>query len=167
MKTIRSQSMDPTFNLAMEEYWLKHAVLDDDLFYLWRNNPAIVIGRNQNPYREIALWKAYQDQVPVIRRISGGGTVYHDPGNVNFTFVTSNFKGNINNYKAFLDPIEKALNQMGIPVRFQAQKRLVSRRKEGLRKRAVLSPKPIDSPRHVVVRCRLVQTKRLSPWQNS
>ncbi len=121
MKTIRSQSLDPTFNLSMEEYWLKHAVLDDDLFYLWRNNPAIVIGRNQNPYREIALWKAYQDQVPVIRRISGGGTVYHDPGNVNFTFVTSNFKGNINNYKAFLDPIEKALNQMGIPVRFQGK----------------------------------------------
>lgn len=121
MKTIRSQSLDPTFNLAMEEYWLKHATLDDDMFYLWRNDPAIIIGRNQNPYREIALWSVFADGVPVIRRISGGGTVYHDPGNVNFTFVTRNFRGNINNYKVFLEPIETALNQMGIPVRFQGK----------------------------------------------
>ena len=87
MKTVINTSTNPYFNLALEEYLLKEFSLHDDLFYVWRNDPCVVVGRNQNPFNEIHLNYADRHHIPVIRRISGGGAVYHDLGNINFTYI--------------------------------------------------------------------------------
>lgn len=118
MKTIRVPGNDPYFNLALEEYLLKEKDISDDLFFLWQNTPCIVIGRNQNPFNEIHLIEAQQKGIPVLRRISGGGTVYHDLGNINFTYVTRKVKHRLNNYQFFVQPIIDILTKVGIHARF-------------------------------------------------
>lgn len=120
MKTILNNNTDPFFNLALEEYLLKHLDLGDDVFYLWRNDPCVVIGRNQNPFNEIDLRYARQNDIPVLRRISGGGAVYHDLGNINFTFITTKLSERLNNYEHFLTPIIGILDKLELPVRFVA-----------------------------------------------
>lgn len=123
MKTIINNSIDPFFNLALEEYLLKEYDLNEDIFYVWRNSPSIVIGRNQNPYNEVDMKYCFENNIPIIRRISGGGTVYNDLGNVNFTYISSNIK-NLNNYQIFLEPIIALLNQMGLCVNFEPKSHL-------------------------------------------
>lgn len=87
VKIYLSKVHDPAFNLAFETYILHHNTPGTVVFYLWQNDKTIVIGRHQNPYKECNLQKVKQDQVTVIRRSSGGGAVYHDLGNLNFTFI--------------------------------------------------------------------------------
>ncbi len=82
-----SKVHNPAFNLAFESYLLKSNSPDTMIFYLWQNDKTIVIGRHQNPYKECDLEKVKRDGVTVIRRSSGGGAVYHDLGNLNFTFL--------------------------------------------------------------------------------
>lgn len=82
-----SKVHNPAFNLAFESYLLKNNTPDTMIFYLWQNDKTIVIGRHQNPYKECDLEKVKRDNVTVIRRSSGGGAVYHDLGNLNFTFI--------------------------------------------------------------------------------
>jgi lipoate-protein ligase A len=118
MKTIDVPSHDPYFNLALEEYLLKEYPGSEDLLFFWRSSPSLVIGRNQNPYNEIQLATAFEKVVPVLRRISGGGTVYHDLGNLNFTFIVSKPKERIRNYRFFLDPLVEVLRNTGLDVRF-------------------------------------------------
>lgn len=118
MKTIINQSTDPYFNLALEEYLLKEYPLTEDLFYIWRNTSSVVVGRNQNVFNEVDLMYCYKNQIPVMRRISGGGTVYHDLGNVNFTYITNKID-KLNNYHYFLQPIITLLNQMGLQTEFK------------------------------------------------
>ena len=115
MKTILNPSTDPYFNLALEEYLVKHLNFKEDLFILWQNSPSIIIGRNQNVFEEIDIKLAIQKGIPFVRRISGGGTVFHDLGNLNFTFITKN-KGLANNYKVMTEKIVAALNKIGIPI---------------------------------------------------
>lgn len=83
-----SNSYDPAFNLAFEEYLLKYLEPHKIALFLWQSENAIVIGRHQNPHRECDLPRLKQDGVKLVRRLSGGGSVYHDLGNLNFTFVT-------------------------------------------------------------------------------
>lgn len=117
MLTLINNENDPYFNLALEEYLLKEYPLKEDLFFVWRNTSSVVIGRNQNPYNEVDLSYCHKHKIPVLRRISGGGTVYHDLGNVNFTYISNNVK-QINNYEVFLHPIIDLLRQMGLTVSF-------------------------------------------------
>ena len=117
MITLWNESFDPFFNLALEEYLLKEFPLKEDLFFVWRNKKSVVIGRNQNPYNEVNLVYCRENDIPVLRRISGGGTVYHDLGNVNFTYIT-NDTSKINDYEVFLRPIVALLNQIGLKVSF-------------------------------------------------
>lgn len=121
MQTILQNHLDPAFNLALEEYFLKEANLTQDLFYLWRNAPSVILGRNQNPYHEVSLLYANEHQIPVIRRISGGGCVYHDLGNINFTWITNDYKGKVSHYQAVLDPIIETLRDLGIPASFHGK----------------------------------------------
>jgi lipoate-protein ligase A len=118
MKTIQVSGYNPYFNLALEEYLLKEKDISDDLFFLWQNSPCIVIGRNQNPFNEIHLITAQEKGIPILRRISGGGTVFHDLGNINFTYITRKLKHRLNNYQFFLQPIIDVLQKVGIPARF-------------------------------------------------
>lgn len=87
VKVYVSEVHNPAFNLALESYLLRCNTPETMIFYLWQNDKTIVIGRHQNPYRECNLKKVMEDNVTVIRRPSGGGAVYHDLGNLNFTFI--------------------------------------------------------------------------------
>lgn len=111
MLYIENTSLDPYFNQAFEEYVFEH--IEEDVLLLWRNRPAVVCGRFQNLYSEVNVWQAYQEQVALIRRISGGGTVYHDPGNVNYTLIGKS-NPNENSFTQFLNPVIAVLAKMGI-----------------------------------------------------
>ncbi len=88
MKYIDSHSLNPFFNLALEEYVLKNISLDEDYVFLWQNTPTVVVGNNQNTVEEINLTFVKNNDIHVVRRMSGGGAVYQDLGNLNFTFFT-------------------------------------------------------------------------------
>ena len=85
MKLIRLNTTSPYFNLAAEEYFLKKD--SDDKLILWQNDNTIVIGRNQSTFTEINLPRAEELKVNIVRRMSGGGAVYHDTGNINFSYI--------------------------------------------------------------------------------
>lgn len=112
MKYIRLGSTDPYYNLAVEEYLLNNS--DDDIFMLWQNANTVVIGRNQNAYAEVNLEYAKEHNISVSRRITGGGAVYHDLGNINYTFITSEKKAKALDYAYFTQPIIDALASLGL-----------------------------------------------------
>lgn len=105
---------DPYFNLATEEYLLKN--FEEDIFMLWSSESSIVVGKHQNALAEINHRYVKENQIKVARRLSGGGTVFHDPGNLNFTFMRKVEKIEEVNYKIFLQPVKEALEKLGLEV---------------------------------------------------
>jgi lipoate-protein ligase A len=105
-------STDPYFNLAAEEYFLKN--FQDDFFILWRSEASVVVGKHQNALAEINHEYVRKHQIPVARRLSGGGTVFHDPGNVNFTFIRNVNAISEVNFKVFTVPVISALKKLGV-----------------------------------------------------
>ena len=87
MNVYVAQSTDPFYNLAVENWLFRDMLNDTPILYLWQNDPCVVIGRAQNPWRECNINALNTVKVPVIRRQSGGGTVYHDLGNLNYTVI--------------------------------------------------------------------------------
>ena len=106
---------DPRINLAIEEYALKTMDVDKDSFFLFYiNEPAIIIGKNQNTIEEINTDFVDINGIHVVRRLSGGGAVYHDLGNLNFSFLTKDDGDSFRNFKKFTQPIVDALKGMGV-----------------------------------------------------
>lgn len=105
---------DPYFNLAAEEYLLREG--PGDMFVLWRNQPCVVIGKHQNAFAEINYRYCRNHAIPVVRRISGGGAVYHDLGNINFSFVQTVGSGNQVDFQRFLLPMMDTFRKLGIEV---------------------------------------------------
>lgn len=116
MLCINNLSTDPYFNLATEEYLLKN--MKEEIFMLWRDKPCIVVGKNQNTLQEINYDYVKEQNIPVVRRLTGGGAVFHDLGNLNFTFITSKDPSDFNNFKKFTLPIINVLNALEIKAEF-------------------------------------------------
>ena len=106
---------DARVNLALEEHVLRNRLVADDLLLFYVNAPAIIIGRNQNTIEEISPDTVAARGITVVRRISGGGAVYHDLGNLNFSFMTPSVHGRFNRYETFTKPVVEVLNDLGVP----------------------------------------------------
>lgn len=106
---------DPRINLAIEEYLLKNMDIEkDDFLLFYINQPSIIIGKNQNTIEEINTDYVEENDVIVVRRLSGGGAVYHDLGNLNFSFLTKDDGNSFHNYKKFTQPVVDALSKLGV-----------------------------------------------------
>ena len=112
MICIKDHRTDPYFNLAAEEYLLRNST--EEYFMLWQNEPSIVVGKHQNALAEIDLMYAREKGFKVARRISGGGTVFHDLGNLNFSFISNGEEGKLINYRKFATPIVEVLGKLGV-----------------------------------------------------
>lgn len=106
---------DARVNLALEEYVFRNKPVDDDVLLFYVNAPAIIIGRNQNTIEEINPDVVAARGIHVVRRVSGGGAVYHDLGNLNFSFMTPQVYGRFNRYDTFTRPVIDTLKDLGVP----------------------------------------------------
>ena len=106
---------DAHLNLALEEHVLRNRMGDDDLLLFYVNAPAIIIGRNQNTAEEINSDVVAEKDIRVVRRVSGGGAVYHDLGNLNFSFMTRDVHNRFNRYDRFNGPVVDVLRELGVP----------------------------------------------------
>lgn len=119
MLCIFHQSTDPYFNIATDEYILKH--LEEDCFMLWRNDNAIIIGKYQNALAEINYEYVKKNNIHVVRRLSGGGAVYHDLGNLNFSFTKSGKDMSLMDFEGYTRPIIEVLQELGVNAKFEGR----------------------------------------------
>jgi lipoate-protein ligase A len=116
---IRYDITDPFFNLAAEEYFLKES--DQEFLILYINDPSVIIGKHQNAYGEINLEYVRENHIKVVRRISGGGTVWHDHGNLNFSFIRNGKEGNLVNFFKYSVPILDVLHKLDLNAEFKGK----------------------------------------------
>ncbi len=114
MLIINSPFSDPYLNIAAEEYYIKHSI--DDICMIWINDRSVIIGKHQNALGEINYQFLKEHNIPVIRRISGGGAVYHDKGNINFSFITKTSTTNQVDFSKFTSVIVKFMQSLGLMV---------------------------------------------------
>ncbi len=119
MIIVQPVSPNPYINLALEEYLLHN--LDDDLVMLWQSEPAVVIGKHQNAMAEVNYRYVTKNKIAVVRRLSGGGTVFHGPGNLNFTFIMRGIQGKLIDFKKYTQPVIDFLNKIGVPASFEGK----------------------------------------------
>lgn len=122
MRYIDNTAIDPYFNLAAEEYLLKHT--EEEYFMLWRDEPCIIVGKNQNTLSEINLDYVKDNHIKVVRRLTGGGAVFHDLGNLNFTFIV-NDNESFNDFYKFVEPIIGVLKELGVEAKFSGRNDLL------------------------------------------
>lgn len=122
---IESGSTDPYFNLAMEEYVFDKLDRSEEYFMLWQNENTVVVGKYQNTAQEINRELVEDKKIKVARRLSGGGAVYHDKGNLNFTFIVDQKKNFDFDFKRFSMPVVAALKGMGIQSEFTGRNDLI------------------------------------------
>lgn len=120
MKYIHNESTDPHYNLALEEYALKYLDQEESYILLWQNEPSVIIGRNQNTVEQINSDFIKEHSIHVVRRLSGGGAVYHDLGNLNFTYIVKHDEKGVN-FRRFTEPVIRALKRLGVPAEFNSR----------------------------------------------
>ena len=106
MRFLTNPSTDPWYNMSFDEYCLEQYPSDDNFFYLWRNRPSVIIGLNQNAYSEVNLGYLQAHDIRLARRVTGGGAVYHDLQNLNYTVIGRD---------ASPEPVVAALRALGVP----------------------------------------------------
>lgn len=121
MVFLESTSTDPYFNLALEEYVFEHMDRKKEYFMLWQNYHTIVVGKYQNTAEEINQQFVDEHNIRVVRRLSGGGAVYHDKGNLNFTFIVDQAPDAEFNFKVFVVPVVRALEKLGVKAEFNGR----------------------------------------------
>lgn len=125
MKIIINNHTDPYFNLASEEFLLDN--VPGELFMLWRNEPAVIIGRSQNAFAELNLEFIREHNIKVVRRLTGGGAVFHDLGNVNFTYIVRREGAETLDFARFTKPVIEALRKLGVPAELSGRNDIVVR----------------------------------------
>ena len=113
MKYIINHSNDTAFNIALEEYAFKHLLDEDQIFLLWINKPSIIVGRHQNTIEEINRDYVRENGIEVVRRISGGGAVYHDLNNLNYTIISKEDEQAVLTLRASQRQLINTLAQLG------------------------------------------------------
>lgn len=129
MLYIQNDSTDPRYNLALEEYVFKHLKFEEDFIMLWQNEPSVIVGKNQNTVEEINVDYVEQHGIHVVRRSTGGGAVYHDLGNLNYTFITK-ADGTGIDFRKFTQPVIRVLNSLGVPAEFNSRNDIAIRGKK-------------------------------------
>jgi len=123
MKLIIRTETDPYFNIAAEEYFLKN--FDEEFLMIWQSKPSVIIGKHQNTMGEVNISFAEKNNIPVIRRISGGGTVFHDEGNINYSIIThSENREKLIDFHSSTEPIINFLKSMGLKAEFTGKNNL-------------------------------------------
>ncbi|MEC0722999.1 lipoate--protein ligase LplJ [Bacillus haynesii] len=117
---------DPRINLAIEEYCLKHLDPEETYLLFYINQPSIIIGKNQNTIEEINTKYVDENGIIVVRRLSGGGAVYHDLGNLNFSFITKDDGNSFHNFKKFTEPVVAALKKLGVDAELSGRNDLMA-----------------------------------------
>ncbi len=139
MKLYINHNKNAYFNLASEEYFISKAT--EDIILLWRSEPSVIIGKNQNAYTQVKVEAAKEQGVKIVRRLTGGGAVFHDPGNLNFTFISPKngklaegiSEGGLD-FAHFTKPIISALNALGLTAELSGRNDIVVKTDEGERK---------------------------------
>jgi len=114
MKYLQNSSTDPHFNMAFDEFCLEQLKADEPVFYLWQNRPSVIIGLNQSAYAEVNLPFLQEKGIILARRVTGGGAVYHDLQNLNYT-ITGRIRDLEKDYPAYVETVARALRQLGVP----------------------------------------------------
>lgn len=117
---------DARVNLALDEYLLRHVHEEEDLLLFYINAPSIIIGRHQNTIEEINADFVRERGITVVRRVSGGGAVYHDLGNLNFSIVTRYQSDRFNRYDEFTRPVIEVLRELGVPAELGGRNDIVA-----------------------------------------
>ena len=140
---IKNKITDVYFNLALEEY-IFEKFKEDDVFMLWINEPSVVIGKHQNLIEELNMKYCFKNNIKIARRLSGGGTVVHDFGNLNYTYITNTTGDTALDFKEFLKPMYNALLNLKINANisprndFRVQDKKICGHSEFMRKQRVL-----------------------------
>lgn len=113
--------LDPAVNLGIEEYILSHLDQNETYLFFYSMEPSIIVGRNQNTLEEINTAYVREHEVNVVRRLSGGGAVYNDEGNLSFSFITKDDGRNFHNYETFTEPVIRALHKLGVDAAFSGR----------------------------------------------
>ena len=121
-RIVISEELNPYYNLALEEELLNNVLENENILYLWQNENTVVVGRNQNPYLECDIDYINKNNINLVRRISGGGTVFHDINNLNFTFITKSCNANLEKQ---LSVIKLAVEKFGLNVEFSGRNDLL------------------------------------------
>jgi lipoate-protein ligase A len=123
---IFSNSNNPFFNLAAEEYFVRNFDFSvNEYLFIYKNTPSIVLGKNQNVFKEVHLDFIKDPQIPICRRISGGGTVVHDMGNINFAFLEKRDLKRVNSYEHTVGFLVDSMNKMEIPCTMNSRNAII------------------------------------------
>jgi len=123
MRFLKSKTTNPYFNIATEEYLLKN--FNHDFFFLYINEPSIIVGKHQNTMAEINVPFTIENNLKVVRRLSGGGTVFHDAGNLNYCFIQNGKEGFLVDFKKYTQPILNTLQNIGVNAYLRGKSDLV------------------------------------------
>ncbi len=115
---------DPAVNLAIEEFLVRETDRIESFFFPYINRSAVILGKHQNVLAEVNLKYCWENGIQVVRRISGGGAVYHDPGNLNLSFITAYSFKQFNRYRQFLQPVVEVVKSLGVELEIDERNNL-------------------------------------------